>query len=127
MGGGKNRRFFEKYIPLYLINILFFLLLNRCNVSIGNINHSPRFIVQYLKLVDDILIEDTALWLNKQKDRSISITLDIGTCAGITLLAVLYICGREVRLANVVATASKKETKLAEMCFEALTINDKIT
>ena len=98
----------------------------RCDVAIGNINHSTQFIKNYLTLVDDVLIEDTALWLKNQKDQSVSITLDIGTCCGITLLAVLYICGSSVKLANVVATDSKKGSKLAEMCFEALTINNKV-
>ena len=66
------------------------------------------------------------LWLDEQRDRTVTITLDIGTCVGITLLAVLYISGSEVRLANVLPTNSKKGDKLAELCFEALTVNNKV-
>ena len=98
----------------------------RCNVEVGNINHTTFFIRKYLVLVDDILIDDTKLWLDEQKDHTVTITLDIGTCVGITLLAVLYICGSEVRLANVLPTNSKKGDKLAELCFEALTVNHKV-
>lgn len=76
--------------------------------------------------MDEILIEDTKAWLSNQQDQSVSITLDIGTCFGMTLLAVLYICGKDVRLANVIPTGSKKGHKLAELCFEALTIRKKV-
>ena len=100
---------------------------NSCDVPIGNINHSRHYITKHLTLVDNILIEDTKGWLNEQKDQSVSVTLDIGTCCGITLVAVLYICGSDVRLANVLTTDFKKEDKLAEMCFEALTIDNKVT
>ena len=92
----------------------------------GNINHTTFFIRKYLVLVDDILIDDTKQWLAEQKDQTVTITLDIGTCVGITLLAVLYICGSEVRLANVLPTNSKKGEKLADLCFEALTVKHKV-
>ena len=99
---------------------------NRCDVEIGNINQSSYFIQNYLALIDDILVEDTVSWLNDQKDQTVSITLDIGTCNGMTLLTVLFICGSDVRLANVLLTDSKKGDKLAELCFKALTMKNKI-
>ena len=71
-------------------------------------------------------VEDTVSWLNDQKDQTVSITLDIGTCNGMTLLTVLFICGSDVRLANVLLTDSKKGDKLAELCFKALTMKNKI-
>ena len=104
-----------------------YCLISRCNIEIGNINHSPSFIKKYASLVDDILIEDTNVWLNQQKDKSVSITLDIGTCYGITLLAVLYISGSEVRLANILPTNTKKGDKLAELCLEAMNINKNVS
>ena len=62
---------------------------NRCKVQVGNINHSPWIIEKYCDMVGAELFERTVDWLKQQK--SVTITLDIGTCTGVTLLAVLFI------------------------------------
>ena len=51
---------------------------NRCNVELGNINHSSYYITKYLKCLDQILIDETVEWLNSQEDNTVSVTLDIG-------------------------------------------------
>ena len=43
-------------------------------------------------MVDKILQEDTVIWLMSQNDKKVSITLDIGTCLGITLVALHQPC-----------------------------------
>ena len=95
-------------------------------VHIGNINQSTWFIKQYCDMVGAELFERTVHWLKQQK--SITVTLDIGTCTGITLLAVLFISDdtHEVRLANIVPVVSKKGTDLAQTCFDILKMEGKI-
>ena len=43
-----------------------------------------------------------------------------GTCYGLTLLAVLFIAKKEVKIANVLMSSSKKGEFLADLCVEAL-------
>ena len=79
-----------------------------------------------INLVGAELFERTVHWLKQQK--SVTVTLDIGTCTGITLLAVLFISDEthEVRLANIVPVVSKKGTDLAQTCFDVLKMEGKI-
>ena len=100
---------------------------HRCKVDLGNINHSEKYIVKYLECLNEVLIESTIGWLKMQEDDSVSITLDIGTCAGVTLLAVLFIVKTEVRIANVLMATSKKGAFLADLCVEAMKMGDKVS
>ena len=99
---------------------------NRCKVQVGNINHSPWFIEKYCDMVGAELFDRTVDWLIQQK--SVTITLDIGTCTGVTLLAVLFISDdmHEIRLANIVPVVSKKGTDLATTCYDVLQMDGKI-
>lgn len=100
---------------------------HRCKVDLGNINHSEKYIVKYLECLNEVLIESTIGWLKMQEEDSVSITLDIGTCAGVTLLAVLFIVKTEVRIANVLMATSKKGAFLADLCVEAMKMGDKVS
>ena len=64
------------------------------------------------------LKQRTEDWLLSEQE--VTITLDIGTCLGFTLLAVLLIKGPEVRLMKITPTCSKKGTHLANLCIESL-------
>lgn len=78
-----------------------------CNgEELGDINHSEAFMPAFLELVDDELQAKTAEWFLDQTN--VTATLDIGTVYGITMLAVLYIKGRNVKLAGIRPVASKK-------------------
>lgn len=52
---------------------------NKCNIELGNINHSQYYIVKYLECLNRVLIDETVEWLNVQEDNTVSVTLDIGT------------------------------------------------
>lgn len=97
----------------------FLSTVNRCGVDLGNINHSEFYIRKYTQLLDQILKKNTVNWVKEKKD--ITITLDIGTCQGLTLLAVLLIKDSEVHLMKIVPTSCKKGPHLAELCVDALT------
>ena len=96
----------------------FLATVNRCGPDLGNINHSKHYIKKYTLLIDKILKQRTEEWLLKQKE--VTITLDIGTCLGFTLLAVLLIKGPDVRLMKLTPTSSKKGSHLAQLCISSL-------
>ena len=94
---------------------------SRCDVDLGNINHTRAYVTKYLECLNRVLMEDTSTWLQfKKEDDSVTVTLDVGTCQGVTLLAVLFIREKEVKLANVLMATSKKGRHLADLCYEAL-------
>ena len=98
---------------------------NRCAVEIGHINHSKLFMGLYCDYVSEELIHSTVLWI--KEENSLNVTLDIGTCAGITLLAVLVINStHQVRLIDIVPIISKKGKDLADVLYDVLQMkNDK--
>ena len=77
---------------------------NRFEVELGNINHSRGFISTFTLLLNKILYNKTEQWITETKD--ITITLDIGTCLGISLLAVLLIKDKKVKLISLEPTSS---------------------
>ena len=99
---------------------------DRCNVDLGKINHSRRYIVTYLKLLNEVLIESTSDWLQTQENDSVTITLDIGTCSGISFLAVLFISKGKVKLANILPVISKARGSLAQLCIDALLLEGNV-
>ena len=98
---------------------------NCCGLELGDLNHSRYFIVKFLEVVNEELIKKTIKWFEEQQD--ITITLDIGTVYGYTLLAVLYMCKGVVKLANIVPVSSKKGISVAEECYRALQLDGKIS
>ena len=80
---------------------------NQCHVEIGDINHTNKFVTKYCDYIDKELKEETIEWAKTQN--SWNVTLDIGTCTGMTLLAVLIISDTQiVRLVDIVVVISKK-------------------
>ena len=63
--------------------------LNHGKTEIGHINHTSQFMGMYCDYVGEELKVETIEWVKNQIH--LNVTLDIGTCAGITLLAVLLI------------------------------------
>ena len=61
-----------KNVPALLATVI------KCKVELGNINHSPEYIVKYLECLDRVLIDETVDWLKLQEDNTVSVTLDIG-------------------------------------------------
>ena len=96
----------------------FLATVNRCGVDLGNINHSERYITEYTMLLDKVLRSRTEQWILSETD--LTITLDIGTCLGMTLLAVLLIKGPQVRLMKITPATSKKGSFLASLCVDSL-------
>ena len=101
----------------------FLSTVNRCGVDLGNLNHSQHYLHKFTLLLDQVLKQNTEQWLKIENE--VTITLDIGTCLGLTLLAVLLIKDNEVHLMKVVPTRSKKGSHLAELCVKSL-ISDEI-
>ncbi len=93
----------------------FLSTVNRCGVDLGNLNHSQHYLHKYTLLLDQVLKQNTEQWLKLKNE--VTITLDIGTCLGLTLLAVLLIKDNEVHLMKVVPTSSKKGPHLAELLY----------
>lgn len=97
---------------------------NRCKAEIGHINHSRPFITKYCDYVGEEMKQDTVIWAKKQS--IFNVTLDIGTCTGITLLAILIISGDQVvRLVDIVPVTSKKGVYLANVLYETLQMKNK--
>ncbi len=96
----------------------FIATVNRCDVELGNVNHSKEFIRKYTLLLNKIIYSQTENWIKEHSE--LTITLDIGTCLGFTLVAVLLIKDKEVKLISIEPTASKKGPHLANVCFNAL-------
>ena len=99
----------------------FLATVNRCGVELGNINHSKWYITEFTLLLDNILKVHTEEWLLSENE--VTLTLDIGTCLGISLLAVLLIKGPEVRLMRLTPIPSKKGAFLAKTCVDSLQSN----
>ena len=49
----------------------------KCNVELGNINHSKYYIIKYLECLNQVLIDETVQWLDIQENNTVSVTLDI--------------------------------------------------
>ena len=80
---------------------------NQCHVEIWDINHTNKFVTRYCDYIDKELKEETIEWAKTQN--SWNVTLDIGTCTGMTLLAVLIISDTQiVRLVDIVVVISKE-------------------
>ena len=73
---------------------------NACGLEIGDINHSRKFITNFLELLNSELEKKTATWF--LENDNITLTLDIGTVDGVTLLAVLFIKDGKTKLANAI-------------------------
>ena len=97
---------------------------NTCGLDLGDINHSRTFITKFLELINIELVKKTVQWFHDQSE--ITLTLDIGTVYGITLLAVLFISDGKVKLANILPIVSKKGKDVAEASFEACKLYGKI-
>ena len=95
---------------------------NICGLELGDINHSKNNISKLMTHVHSCLKEKTCDWVKNQK--SVTITLDIGTEFGIPLLAVLFISWGNTKLAYIIPLTSKKGGDLANACIKACTIND---
>ena len=96
---------------------------NRCHVEIGDINHTNLFISKYCNYIDNDLKEETIEWAKVQN--SWNVTLDIGTCTGLTLLAVIFISDKQiVRLVDIVVIISKKGIDLATVLFDVLQMKE---
>ena len=109
---------FEQF-PILLATV------NKCGVNLGDINHTRKFIVIFLELVNDELYKKTYKWFNDQKE--VTVTLDIGTVFGITLLATLFIGDDgNVKLVNVTPISSKKGADVATVCFESMKMGNNI-
>ena len=98
---------------------------NKCGLNLGDINHTKEFIVPFLDLVNEELLKKTTEWVNHQEE--LTITLDIGTVFGITLLATLLIgSDGTVKLVNITPIPSKKGKDVAGVCFESLKLDGQI-
>ena len=98
---------------------------NKCGLNLGDINHTRNFVTSFLELVNEEIFQKTYQWFSDQQE--LTVTLDIGTVYGITLLAILVI-GKEgtVKLINIAPITSKKGADVASVCYETLKMNGKI-
>ena len=92
---------------------------NICGLELGDINHSKNYISKLMTPVHSCLKEKTCDWVKNQK--SVTITLDIGTELGKPLLAVLFISGGKTKLADIIPLTSKKGVDVANACIKVCT------
>ena len=94
----------EKQVQKICSNILYYMIKSnspssmypvilavifRSGFQVGNYNHSPYTYRKMLRYIDQQLKEESKIWFKNQT--SVSITADIGTVRGITLLVVLLL------------------------------------
>ena len=89
--------------------------LYRSGCQVGNINHSVYACEQFVPLIDDQLKLKSKKWFSEQK--SVTVTADIGTIRGVTLLVVLLISetDRQVYFAGLEMVANKEGIYLADL------------
>ena len=98
--------------------------MNRCKTDVGHINHSEFFIAKYCDYVGEELRQETINWEKTQN--VLNVTLDIGTCTGVTMLAVLTISEKQiVKLVDIVPVTSKKGEYLANVLYDILQMQSK--
>ena len=96
-------------------------ILFNCGTQIGNLNHSVHACETMVNVIDDELKCKTKNWFKLQK--SVTITADIGTILGLSMLVVLFESetNDKVFLAHIGLIESKEGIYCARKIFEILT------
>ena len=99
---------------------------NCCGLGLGDINHSEYFIRSFLDLINNELCRKTVEWIKDCEE--VTITLDIGTVSGITLLSTLLIRNTDgsVKLCSLDPITSKKGDDVAVACYNSLLMKGEI-
>ena len=113
--------FITKTNTAWILYPVLLATLYRSGIQVGNINHSVYACEQFLPLIDDQLKARSVQWFSEQN--SVTVTADIGTIRGVTLLVVLLISesDKQVFFAGLDMAANKDGIYLADLIFKILT------